>query len=71
MSRADTIELYGIVKKCFGYGQFIIDCAGFEIQGKRGNQLSRRRITPRVGDRVKVRVSPYDTSKGIIIYKEL
>lgn len=70
MSREDLIELEGVVTKILGRGNMEIECENDVIvRGVLSGRMKKNRIKVIKGDRVKVSVSPYDTSHGIITYR--
>jgi translation initiation factor IF-1 len=70
MSRGDHIELEGIVTDVFAGGYFMIQTdAGMDIRAQLGGRLRKNRIRVLLGDRVTVKVSPYDPTHGLITYR--
>ncbi len=70
MSRDDLIQLEGVVTRVLGYGTVEIECEdNVIIRGVLCGRMKKRRIKVMKGDRVQVRVSPYDTSHGIITWR--
>jgi translation initiation factor IF-1 len=70
MSRGDHIELEGIVTDVFAGGYFMIKTdAGMDIRAQLGGRLRKNRIRVLLGDRVTVKVSPYDPTHGLITYR--
>ena len=70
MSRADLIQLEGIVTKVLGAGIMEIQCDNdVTVKGRLSGRMKKHRIKVIVGDRVQVGVSPYDTSHGLITYR--
>ena len=70
MSRADLIQLEGVVTKALGGGTKEIQCENdVTVTGILSGQMKKHRIKVMIGDRVQVRVSPYDPSHGIITYR--
>ena len=70
MSREDLIELEGIVTKVMGRGTMEIECNNNVIvRGVLSGRMKKNRIKVIQGDRVKVSVSPYDTSHGLVTYR--
>ena len=70
MSRADLIELEGIVTRVMGRGTMEIQCDNNVIvRGVLSGRMKKNRIKVIQGDRVKVSVSPYDTSHGLVTYR--
>ena len=70
MSRADLIELEGLVTRVMGRGTMEIECDNNVIvRGVLSGRMKKNRIKVIQGDRVKVSVSPYDTSHGLVTYR--
>ena len=70
MSRNDLIQLEGVVTRVLGYGTVEIECENdVTVKGVRCGRMKKMRIKVIKGDRVKVSVSPYDTSHGIITWR--
>ena len=70
MSRDDLIKLEGVVTKVLGRGIMEIECDdNIVVRGVLCGLMKKKRIRVIKGDRVKVSVSPYDTSHGIITWR--
>lgn len=70
MSREDLIELEGVVTRVMGRGTMEIECDNNVIvRGVLSGRMKKHRIKVIQGDRVKVSVSPYDTSHGLVTYR--
>ncbi len=70
MSRTDLIELEGLVTRVMGRGTMEIQCDNNVIvRGVLSGRMKKNRIKVIQGDRVKVSVSPYDTSHGLVTYR--
>ena len=70
MSREDLIELEGVVTRVMGRGTMEIECDNNVIvRGVLSGRMKKNRIKVIQGDRVKVSVSPYDTSHGLVTYR--
>ena len=70
MSRVDLIELEGLVTRVMGRGTMEIQCDNDVIvRGVLSGRMKKNRIKVIQGDRVKVSVSPYDTSHGLVTYR--
>ena len=70
MSRTDLIELEGMVTRVMGRGTMEIQCDNDVIvRGVLSGRMKKNRIKVIQGDRVKVSVSPYDTSHGLVTYR--
>ena len=70
MSRDDIIQLEGVVIRVLGGGTMEIECDNdVIIRGVLSGRMKKNRIKVIKGDRVRVSVSPYDTSHGIITFR--
>ncbi len=70
MARDDLIQIEGTVEKVKGAGLFEIKTdMGPIITAKLSGRMRRYRIRVVPGDRVTVGVSPYDPSRGLIVYR--
>jgi translation initiation factor IF-1 len=67
----DFLVFEGTVVKCSRGGFYTVACASGTIRhtvlAKRGGRLSVHHIRLTEGDRVRVEISPYDTTRGRII----
>jgi translation initiation factor IF-1 len=62
--------LEGVVTRVLGGGIKEIQCSDkITVNGVLCGKMKKHRINVMVGDRVKVSVSPYDPSHGIITYR--
>jgi translation initiation factor IF-1 len=74
MAKEGVIEVEAIVKKALPNAMFLLEVEigenKHEIMGHISGKMRRHyiRITP--GDRVTVELSPYDLTKGRIIYRQ-
>lgn len=70
MSKGDLIELEGTIEKACGGGLYDIrQEGGVIVKARLSGQMKQRHIRVLPGDRVKVSVSPYDTSHGLISWR--
>lgn len=70
LSRTDLIELEGLVTRVMGRGTMEIQCEnGVVVRGVLSGRMKKNRIKVIQGDRVKVSVSPYDTTHGLVTYR--
>jgi translation initiation factor IF-1 len=70
LSRTDLIELEGLVTRVMGRGTMEIQCDNnVTVRGVLSGRMKKNRIRVIQGDRVKVSVSPYDTSHGLVTYR--
>jgi translation initiation factor IF-1 len=66
----DLIEIEGTITEVFPGGNFLVKTeANSEVHAHLAGKLRRHRIRVVLGDRVTVAVSPYDLSKGRIVYR--
>lgn len=69
MPRSDFVEVEGTVEKACGGGLYDIKPSdgGTIIQAKLCGQMKKNHIRVLPGDRVKIGVSPYDLTHGLIL----
>jgi translation initiation factor IF-1 len=70
LSRDDLIHLEGEVIRTLGGGQMeVVTDQGHNLRAVLSGRMKRFKIKVLVGDRVRVSVSPYDLSHGLITYR--
>lgn len=70
MSKEDLIELEGIVTRVMGRGAMEIECDNnVVVRGILSGRMKKNKIKVIQGDRVKISVSPYDTTHGLVTYR--
>jgi len=70
LSRDDLIQLEGVVSRVLGRGTMEIECENdVVVRGVLSGRMKKNRIKVIQGDRVKVSVSPYDPSHGLVTYR--
>ena len=70
MASDDLVEIEGIIKEVFPGGHFLVETdAKTEVRAHLAGKLRRYRIRVVLGDRVTVAVSPYDYTKGRIVFR--
>jgi translation initiation factor IF-1 len=72
MSQAssDVILMEGVVKEALRGGTFRIELDnGHEVLAHLSGRMRRNRIRVLMGDRVQVELSPYDLSRGRMVYR--
>lgn len=70
MASEDLIEIDGEVVEVYPGGTFLVRTeAGTEVQAHLAGKLRRFRIRVVLGDKVTVAVSPYDLTKGRIVFR--
>jgi translation initiation factor IF-1 len=69
-NKEEKIELEGEVVEAFRSGMYKIALDnGHETLGYTAGRMRRYRIRINPGDRIKVELSPYDLSRGRIVYR--
>ena len=69
MASDDLIEIEGTVKEVFHGGRFLVGTDAGEVHAHLAGKLRRYRIRVVLGDKVTVAVSPYDLTKGRIVFR--
>ena len=71
MSRDDAIEFTGTVAEVLAGGLFRVDVsAGHTVLAHLSGKMRKFRIRIVLGDQVTVAVSPYDPTRGRIVFRE-
>ncbi len=71
MSKDDLVQLEGKVVSVGKGGTFTVKLdTGHDILAKLAGKMRRARIRVVLGDEVRVAVSPYDPSHGLIVYRK-
>jgi len=71
MSDRERLEFDGIVIKSMGNGIFKVETVhGNEVQCTLSGKMRQNAIRVIDGDKVRVEVTPYDPSKGRIIFRK-
>jgi translation initiation factor IF-1 len=66
----DLIEIDGVIKEVYPGGAFLVETdAGSEVHAHLAGKMRRYRIRVVLGDRVTVAVSPYDPTRGLIVFR--
>jgi translation initiation factor IF-1 len=70
LSRDDLIHLEGEVTRTLGGGQMeVLTDQGHTLRAVLSGRMKRYKIKVLVGDRVRISVSPYDLTHGLITYR--
>lgn len=71
MSKGDLLEMEGTIQDALGGGQYNIklDQGETVVRGQLSGRMRRHHIRVLPGDRVRVAVSPYDLSHGLIVFR--
>ncbi len=71
MSKEDQISSSGIIQEVLPNAMFRVKLEqGPVVLGHISGKMRQNKIQILMGDRVKVEMSPYDLSKGRIVYRE-
>ena len=71
MSKEDLIPVNGIVEEVLPNAMFRVKLEqGAAILGHISGRMRQNKIQILAGDRVRIEMSPYDLSKGRIVYRE-
>ena len=71
VSKEELVHLEGEVVLIAKGGNFRVKLeSGHEVLAKLAGKVRRHRIRVVLGDRVTVAVSPYDPSRGFIVYRQ-
>lgn len=71
MNKEELIELEGRVLDVLPEGRFRVELDnGHQILAYTGGRMKQAHIRVLTGDRVRVEMTPYDLSKGRIIFRE-
>jgi translation initiation factor IF-1 len=70
MAREAKVEVEGEVLEALGSGMFRVSLdGGHEVIAYTAGKMRRYRIRMAPGDRINVQVSPYDLTRGRIVYR--
>jgi translation initiation factor IF-1 len=70
MAREEKVEVEGEVLEALGGGMFRVSLdSGHELIAYTAGKMRRYRIRMAPGDRVTVQISPYDLTRGRIVYR--
>lgn len=70
MKKQSGLQLQGIVGQCLSNGMFRIKLEnGFQVLAHLSGKIRRHSIRIVLGDQVIVEMSPYDLSRGRILYR--
>lgn len=69
MSKGDLIEMEGVLDQALGGGQYSVNLTEENrvVRGRLSGKMKKNHIRVLPGDRVRVAVSPYDLSHGLIV----
>lgn len=70
MASDDLIEMEGVISEVYPSGNFEVETEqGLKVKAHLAGKLRRFRIRVVLGDKVTVAVSPYDLTKGRIVFR--
>ena len=70
MAKEELIEMEGVVSEVLPDARFRVTLdAGHEVMAYTAGRMKRHRIRVLAGDRVTVEMTPYDLSKGRLIFR--
>ncbi len=70
MAKEEALEFEGLIEEVLAGGLFRVKLdSGLDVLAHLAGKMRKFRIRIVLGDRVKVEVSPYDPSRGRIIYR--
>lgn len=71
MNEKDTIEIEGVVSESLPNALFVVELSnGHVIKATLGGKMRLNRISLLPGDKVLIKLSVYDLSRGRIIYRK-
>lgn len=71
MSKEENIEMMGVIVETLPNAMFRVELEnGFVINAHISGRMRKNYIRILTGDKVKVEMTPYDLSKGRIIFRE-
>lgn len=71
MASDDLVEMEGVVTEVYPAGKFKVTLdQGLVVVAHLGGRMYQNRIRVVLGDRVRVAVSPYDLTKGRIVFRQ-
>jgi translation initiation factor IF-1 len=70
MAREEKVEVEGEVLEALGGGMFRVSLeGGHELIAYTAGKMRRFRIRMAPGDKINVQISPYDLTRGRIVYR--
>jgi len=70
MAKEEALEFEGVIEEVLAGGLFKVKLdSGLEVLAHLAGKMRKFRIRIVLGDRVKIAVSPYDPSRGRIIFR--
>lgn len=70
MARSDLVQMDGVVKEVLPGGNFRVEVeGGHTVLAQLAGNMRRNRIRVVLGDQVTVAVSPYDPTRGLVVFR--
>lgn len=69
MPRDDLVEVEGVILDAMGGGKYKVKTSDSEVIAQLSGRLRRNHIRVVPGDRVRVALSPYDLTNGLISFR--
>lgn len=70
MSKGDLIEMEGSINDALGGGFYSITTEdGTSVRARLSGKMKKHHIRVLPGDKIRVAVSPYDLTHGMIVYR--
>ena len=71
MQKEEKIEVFGIIKEALPSAMFRVELEnGHKVLARISGKMRMHYIRPLPGDKVKLELSPYDLTRGRIVYRE-
>ena len=71
MPKEDSFEVWGVVSQSLANMRFRVELeSGSKVLAHLAGKLKRFKIRVEPGDKVQVELSPYDLTRGRIVYRE-
>jgi translation initiation factor IF-1 len=70
VARSDLVQMDGVVKEVLPGGNFRVEVeGGHTVLAQLAGNMRRNRIRVVLGDQVTVAVSPYDPTRGLVVFR--
>lgn len=70
MAKSDLVQMDGVVREVMVGGNFKVEVSGgHNVLAQLAGNMRRNRIRVVLGDNVTVAVSPYDPTRGLIVFR--
>jgi translation initiation factor IF-1 len=69
MAKEDLVKFEGMIAEVLPNGTYKVDIKGHMVLAYISGKMRQNRISILMNDRVEIEMSPYDLSKGRIIYR--